>query len=81
MKKSVLFSAMASMLFIYSCSSSYVARYSVGLAAVESPADAKIQFGETKVISFQEDNVDKYRYEDDYIDIVWFVSSERFDFV
>ena len=59
---------------------SYVASYSVGLSTVESPADAKQQFGETKVVSFNEEGVSKYRYEDDYIDIVWFVGSKRFNF-
>lgn len=59
---------------------SYVASYSVGLSTVESPADAKQQFGETKVVSFNEEGVSKYRYEDDYIDIVWFVGSKQFNF-
>lgn len=48
---------------------SYIASYSVGLSAVESPADAKQQFGETKVVTFDEEGVSKYRYEDDYINI------------
>ena len=47
---------------------SYVASYSIGLSEVESPADSKQQFGETKVVSFNEEGVNKYRYEDDYID-------------
>ena len=59
---------------------SYVASYSVGLSAVESPADAKQQFGETKVVTFDEEGISKYRYEDDYIDIVWYVSSKQFNF-
>ena len=59
---------------------SYVASYSVGLSTVESPADAKQQFGETKVVSFNEEGISKYRYEDDYIDIVWFVGSKQFNF-
>ena len=33
---------------------SYVATYSVGLKTVESPANAKQQFGETKVVNFQD---------------------------
>ena len=59
---------------------SYVANYSVGLTTVESPADAKQQFGETKVVSFDEEGVSKYRYEDDYIDIVWYVGTKQFNF-
>lgn len=59
---------------------SYIASYSVGLSAVESPADAKQQFGETKVVTFDEKGVSKYRYEDDYINIVWYVGSKQFYF-
>ena len=40
---------------------SYVASYSIGLSEVESPADSKQQFGETKVVGFNEEGVDKYR--------------------
>lgn len=59
---------------------SYIASYSIGLNSVESPADAKQQFGETKVVSFDEGGVSKYRYEDDYIDIVWYVGLKQFNF-
>ena len=59
---------------------SYVANYSVGLKTVESPANAKQQFGETKVVNFQDGTTNKYRYEDDYINIVWFVGSKQFNF-
>lgn len=59
---------------------SYVASYSVGLSEVESPKDAKQQFGETKVVTFDENGINKYRYEDDYIDIVWYVDSKQFNF-
>lgn len=58
----------------------YVASYSIGLAEVESPVDAKQQFGETKVVSFNEEGVNKYRYEDDYIDIIWYVGMKQFNF-
>ena len=59
---------------------SYVASYSVGLSEVESPKDAKQQFGETKVVTFDENGINKYRYEDDFIDIVWYVDSKQFNF-
>ena len=59
---------------------SYVASYSIGLSEVESPADSKQQFGETKVVSFNEEGVNKYRYEDDYIDIIWYVGLKKFNF-
>lgn len=69
-------------LLMQSCGlTSYMASYSVGLSSVESPADAKQQFGETKVVSFtDEKGIDKYRYEDDYIEVVWYVSAKKFNF-
>jgi len=91
MKKSVLLSFLTTGLLLCSCRT-YIASYSVDLTAVESPADATIQFGETKVASFKdiikekkkkeevEVQVKKYRYEDDFIDIVWYVSSTDFNF-
>ena len=80
-KLSMLLLATGAFLFI-SCGAlkSYVANYSVGLATVESPADAKQQFGDTKVVSFNEEGVSKYRYEDDYINIVWYVGLKQFNF-
>ena len=82
MKKNYLmaFALFASMLTLSSCVTSYMAAYSVGLSSVESPADAKKQFGETKVVTFKDGKVDKYRYEDDFIEIVWYVGLEQFNF-
>ena len=67
-------------LMFQSCATFITAKYSVGLSSVESPANAKQQFGETKVVNFKDGNLSKYRYEDDYIDIVWYVSSKQFNF-
>lgn len=80
-KLSILLLAAGAFLFT-SCGAlkSYVANYSVGLASVESPADAKQQFGETKVVNFDEGGISKYRYEDDYINIVWHVGLKQFNF-
>ncbi len=85
MKKS-LFITISCIAFAFTVNScgvfkSYVADYSIGLSSVESPADAKKQFGETKVVNFNEEGVNKYRYEDDYIDIVWYVGQKQFNFV
>ena len=82
MKKISLLSMITAGLLFTSCGAfkSYVASYSVGLTAVESPADAKQQFGETKVVTFDEGGINKYRYEDDYIDIVWYVGLKQFNF-
>lgn len=82
MKKVSILALVAGAFIFTSCGifKSYVANYSVGLATVESPANAKQQFGETKVVSFDEEGVSKYRYEDDYIDIVWYVGPKQFNF-
>lgn len=62
------------------CASQKAASYNVSLNSVESPADAKVQFGETKVVSFLDESVTKYTYEDDYIYITWFVDYRQFNF-
>ena len=82
MKKLSFIALFCASFLLSSCGAfkSYDASYSVGLSAVESPADAKQQFGETKVVTFDEEGISKYRYEDDYIDIVWYVSSKQFNF-
>ena len=64
----------------YTTHNLYGAIYDIGLSAVESPADAKKQFGETKVVSYTDNDINKYKYEDDYIDITWTVLSDRFEF-
>lgn len=81
MFKRLLFIAITGVLFT-SCGmfKSYVANYDVALSTVESPANAKAQFGDTKVVSFQEGATSKYRYEDDYIDIIWYVGLKEFNF-
>ena len=56
------------------------ADYAVSLIEVESPKDAKIQYGETKVVNFEEGGIGKYRYEDDYINIVWYVETTKLHF-
>ena len=82
MKKVNLFLLAFTAFMLTSCGAfkNYIACYSVGLSSVESPADAKQQFGETKVVTFNEEGVSKYRYEDDYINIVWYVGLKQFNF-
>ena len=82
MKKVNFFLLAFAALVLASCGvfKNYIASYSVGLSSVESPADAKQQFGETKVVTFNEEGVSKYRYEDDYINIVWYVGLKQFNF-
>lgn len=83
MKKiSMILCSVISVITLSSCGAfkNYVADYSIGLKTVESPANAKQQFGETKVVNFQDGTTNKYRYEDDYIYIVWYVGAKQFNF-
>lgn len=79
--KCILMSAIISLIASSCGLKSYIARYSVSLASVESPADAKQSFGDTKIVTLNDDNINKYRYEDDFIEITWVVSSKEFTFV
>lgn len=80
MRKSFTLLFAASVLFT-SCGSLFkVTSYDVSLSAVESPADAKVKYGDTKIVSFEEDGQSKYRYEDDYINISWYVGLKQFYF-
>lgn len=84
-KNKLVLSCVVAGLFILTAASSSslssaIASYDVGLKNVESPADAKAQFGETKVVTVSEEGKTKYRYEDDYIDIVWYVGMKQFYF-
>lgn len=54
--------------------------YNVGLSNVEAPADAKKQYGETKIVTLDDKGKNSYKYEDDYIEISWFVYSSQFSF-
>ena len=64
-----------------SCAFGPYLTYSVGLSNVEAPADAKTQYGETKIIKLDVEGKTNYKYEDDYIDIMWIVTSTQFNFV
>ena len=62
------------MLYLTSCGGLFKSTlYSTSLVSVESPADAKVKYGETKIVNtIGENGVSKYTYEDDYINIVWY---------
>lgn len=81
MKK--LFLSVLSLFAITSCGfGPYMAyNYNVGLSNVEAPADAKKQYGDTKIVKLDVDGETNYKYEDDYIDIMWIVTSKQFNFV
>lgn len=68
-------------MLLVSCGSLFkVTTYDVSLSSVESPADAKEKYGETKVVKVEQEGLSKYQYEDDYIKIFWYVSSTQFNF-
>lgn len=78
MKTKILLSVLSVML-LSSCFGPRL-MYNVGLSNVEAPADAKKQYGETKIVTLEEEGKSGYKYEDDYIDISWFVGSSQFSF-
>lgn len=63
-----------------SCGFGNYLTYNVGLSNVEAPADVREQYGETKIVSLDVDGKTNYRYEDDYIDISWYVGLTQFAF-
>ena len=76
------FSALLIMLSLTSCGSIFMSTsYNTSLVSVESPADAKIKYGETKIINtIGEDGISKYTYEDDFINIVWYIGKSKLNF-
>ena len=78
MKK--FFCLLLCVLILSSCKSTYRVFYDIGLNSVESPADAKVQFGENKIVKFIQDENQMFRYEDKYIVIVWTVLTSRLAF-
>ena len=59
-------------LLLSSCGSLFkVTSYSTSLVSVESPENAKVKYGETKIVTnTSDDGISKYTYEDDYINII-----------
>ena len=68
------------LVLLSSCWVSKFATFSVGLTSVEMPSNEKQQFSETKIVTLKDNGISKYRYEDDIIDITWFVESKLFSF-
>jgi len=58
----------------------YTGTYKVGLQEVESPKNVREQFGETKVVNFEDQGVTKYSYEDGLIKIIWLPGNTQFNF-
>lgn len=68
---------------ILSMTSCYPKRafYTVELQTVESPTNAKQQFGQTKVVNFSNVGGNKNVFEDEFINILWDVKASKFNFV
>jgi hypothetical protein len=77
MKKLLLFIGMP--IVLASCSI-YSGVYNVGLTEVESPSNVRQQYGETKVVNFQDEGVTKYSYADSLIRIIWLPMTKQFSF-
>lgn len=64
------------------CSPSiYSVLFDMNLSNVEHPAESNSQYGDTEIVTYEEDSQVKYTYEDDYIKIIWGVYREQFGFV
>ncbi|OJV45012.1 MAG: hypothetical protein BGO29_11075 [Bacteroidales bacterium 36-12] len=64
---------------LISCST-YKAIYEVGLDNVEVPKDAQVQFGETNFVKFSDNNINKYKFEDNFVEMIWFVGESQLNF-
>lgn len=80
MKPNIYISVTAACIAIFLSSCSFT-KYSVSLCKVESPVYAKQQYGETKIVNFNDDNLTKYTYEDEFIMITWYTERDRFNFI
>ncbi len=76
--------AFVTMLCLTSCGSLFTftsALYDTSLVSVESPVNAKVKYGETKILNtIGDDGISKYTYEDDYINIVWYIGESKLNF-
>lgn len=58
----------------------YLADYLVALKEVESPANFKVQYGDTKIVRFEDAGVTRFEFEDDFIRTSWLVTSRQIAF-
>ena len=54
--------------------------YDVGLSEVERPADARKRYGEHKIVSFEDGEETKYKFEDKMVEMVLFVDKKKISF-
>lgn len=60
-----------------SCARTY---YDVVMTKVEVPEDYKQQYGESKILSLNNNEITEYTYEDDLVAFTWYVSKTQFNF-
>jgi hypothetical protein len=60
---------------------SFTGRYDLGLQEVERPESTRQRYGESKIVSLEEEGTTKYSYEDDIIKIVWLPLSTQFSLI
>lgn len=81
MKKTIIKTiAIVSTFFFFGCMA-YRASYDISLMEVERPTEAKQRYGEQKIVSFQEEGLTKYSFEDEMVKVVWVPTSSQFLFV
>ncbi|MBM3236228.1 hypothetical protein FJZ31_08005 [Candidatus Poribacteria bacterium] len=59
----------------------YRVDYDIGLYEVERPAQARERYGEQKITKVQEENIEKYYFEDEMVQIAWIPIASRISFV
>jgi hypothetical protein len=59
----------------------YECTYILTLTEVERPTDAQERYGESTIVSFEDEGTKKYSYEDDMIMTIWLALEDEFSFV
>jgi hypothetical protein len=57
------------------------AKYDISLTEVERPAQAKQRYGEQRIEMVEQEGINKYYFEDEMVQIAWFVGMEQVNFV
>jgi len=55
--------------------------YDIGLTEVDRPEDARERYGESNILTLEEEGKNKYSYEDQLIKIIWLPTAKQFNFV
>ncbi len=71
-------SVFAVLLLAAACATQQI--YNISLSSVESPTNAKVKWGETKIVTTNQNGEPRHHYEDDYIKIYWRVELTGFNF-